>query len=154
MANKPDGGIVVVGVDDDGTTLTPTGLTPAQIATWGYDDLHASVSNYADPYVDLDVGVVALDSKHFIAIEVEEFSDLPVICKGEYPKIALSTCDAEARMKRSRSPLMSKCAKLSTAPRNSWPGRSCEPQVASHSPTAIDSPRSRGIFHERSNRQN
>jgi predicted HTH transcriptional regulator len=88
MANKPDGGIVVVGVDDDGTTLTPTGLTPAQIATWGYDDLHASVSNYADPYVDLDVGVVALDSKQFIAIEVEEFSDLPVICKGEYPKIA------------------------------------------------------------------
>ncbi len=85
MANKPDGGVVIVGIDDDGTALTATGLTPAQVATWGYDDLHSSISNYADPYVDFEVTVVALDGKEFIAIEVQEFTELPVICKRDYP---------------------------------------------------------------------
>ena len=85
MANKPDGGVVVVGVEDNGTALIPTGLAAAQIATWGYDDLHSSISNYADPYVDFDVNVVALDGKQFVAIEVREFSELPVLCKKEYP---------------------------------------------------------------------
>jgi len=85
IANKPDGGVVVVGVDDDDTVLIATGLTAGQIATWGYDDLHSSISNYADPYVDFDVNVVALDGKEFIAIEVREFLELPVLCKRDYP---------------------------------------------------------------------
>ena len=87
MANKPDGGVVVVGVDDDGTALTATGLTAAQVASWGYDDLHSITSVYADPYVDFDVSVVELDGKKFIAIEVREFSELPVLCKRDYPRI-------------------------------------------------------------------
>jgi len=86
MANKPDGGTVVVGVDDDGLVLTATGLTPGQLATWGYDDLHSSISNYADPYVDFDVRVVSLDGKDFVAIEVSEFSEIPVLCKKGYPQ--------------------------------------------------------------------
>jgi predicted HTH transcriptional regulator len=84
MANTPDGGVVVLGVDDDGTTLSATGLTSGQTATWGYDDLQSSVSNYADPYADLDVAVVLLDKKEFVAIHVWEFSDMPVLCKRDY----------------------------------------------------------------------
>ncbi len=85
MANKPDGGVVVIGVDDSGTTLFATGLTPDQVATWGYDDLHSSISNYVDPYVELDVSVVTLDRKKFISIEVQAFAELPVLCKKDYP---------------------------------------------------------------------
>ena len=85
MANKPDGGVVVVGVDDSGTALTATGLAAPQLASWGYDDLQSSISNYADPYVDFDVTAVDLDGKRFIAIRVQEFAELPVLCKRDYP---------------------------------------------------------------------
>ncbi|NCQ32475.1 MAG: hypothetical protein GW802_34565, partial [Armatimonadetes bacterium] len=53
MANKPGGGVVVIGVDDDGAALQPTGLSTDELSTWSsYDDLATSVSTYADPYVD------------------------------------------------------------------------------------------------------
>lgn len=83
MANKPDGGVVVVGVEDDDTRLLPVGLSPAELKTWTYDDLHSSVSNYADPYVDFEVVRIQLDGKDFVAIKIQEFSDIPVICKRD-----------------------------------------------------------------------
>ena len=87
MANKQDGGTVVIGVTDDGTSLTPSGLTRAQRATWTYDDLQSNVSGYADPYVELQVMTINLDEKDYVAVEVQAFSDYPVICKREYSKI-------------------------------------------------------------------
>jgi predicted HTH transcriptional regulator len=86
MANKPDGGVVVIGVEDDDKSLNALGLSTDQDATWTYDDLHSSVSNYADPYVDFNVDHVMLDGKRFIAIEVQEFSESPVLCKRDYEK--------------------------------------------------------------------
>jgi predicted HTH transcriptional regulator len=87
MANRSDGGVVVIGVDDDGESLTPTGLTQTQVATWRYDDLQSSVTNYADPAVDMDVNVVSLDGHEFIAITVSGFSELPILCKKDYSGI-------------------------------------------------------------------
>ncbi len=87
MANKPDGGIVILGVDDDGTSLNATGLTVTQLRTWNYDDLHTSVSNYADPFVDFEVNKIDLDNKSFVAVEVTQFAELPVICKRDFQHI-------------------------------------------------------------------
>ena len=84
MANKPDGGMVIIGVDDAGSALHPTGLSAEELATWSYDDLASKVSTYADPYVDFDVQVVSMDGASFVAIRVSEFDELPVICKREY----------------------------------------------------------------------
>jgi predicted HTH transcriptional regulator len=84
MANQSDGGVVVIGVDDDGVSLTATGLTPAQAATWRYDDVQSSVTNYADPAIDMDVKVVNLDGRDFVAITVSGFSELPILCKRDY----------------------------------------------------------------------
>jgi len=84
MANKPNGGVVVIGVDDDGSTLRPTGLLPDDLATWSYDDMASNISEYADPYVDFHVEVVCMDSKSFVIISVSQFDGLPVICKRDY----------------------------------------------------------------------
>ena len=85
MANKPGGGVVVIGVDDDGAALQPTGLSTDELSTWSsYDDLATSVSTYADPYVDFDIATVEMDGKSFVAIEVTQFKELPVICKRDY----------------------------------------------------------------------
>lgn len=87
MVNKPGGGVVVIGVDDDGSTLHPTGLSSEELSTWSYDDFASNVSNYADPYVDFDLGVVLMDGKPFVAIEVKQFDELPVICKKGYTNV-------------------------------------------------------------------
>jgi len=87
MANKPGGGVVILGVDDDGTRLHPNGLTQKELATWKYDDLASSVSNYADPYVDFDVDVLQMDGAHYVVIEVRQFDRIPAICKKDLPPI-------------------------------------------------------------------
>lgn len=83
MANRRDGGIVVVGVADDGTNLNQIGLSTTELATWGYDDLAASVANYADPYLSFDVAQVELVGKIYVVIEVRQFDSTPVICKKD-----------------------------------------------------------------------
>ena len=87
MANTPDGGTVIIGVAEKDDQLDPIGLRPDEIATWGYDDLHANVTNYADPFVEFDVGTVQMDGKQFIAIDVVEFAEMPVICKRDYADV-------------------------------------------------------------------
>ena len=54
MANRRDGGFVVLGVRDQDGVLTPTGLSPEELDTWRYDDVAARVSSYADPPVIFD----------------------------------------------------------------------------------------------------
>jgi len=83
LANTPDGGVVIIGVEDDGTKLTPTGLSKSEAATWGYDDLHASLANYADPFVECEVAPLKLDDCTFVVIEVREFGEIPVLCKKD-----------------------------------------------------------------------
>ena len=84
MANKPDGGVVIIGVHDDGTTLNAIGLSADELPTWSYDDFASNVSTYADPCVTFDLGVVEMDGKSFVVIKVDQFEELPVICKRDY----------------------------------------------------------------------
>ncbi len=83
MANKTDGGIVVVGVNDNGVRLDAVGLSNDEVETWTFDDLASNVSNYADPYVDFGLERVEMEGKQFIVIEVKQFDELPVICKRD-----------------------------------------------------------------------
>jgi len=87
MANKQGGGFVIIGVTDDGTSLTPAGLSADELATWSYDDLASSASNYADPYVDFAVKSVDVDGKTYAVVEVQQFDELPVICKRSLDQI-------------------------------------------------------------------
>jgi predicted HTH transcriptional regulator len=87
MANNPDGGVVVIGVEDAGTKLVEHGLTQQEVDSWSYDHLMANVSNYADPYVDVQAEVVNLNSKLYVAVSVSPFDEQPIICKRGYEKI-------------------------------------------------------------------
>lgn len=83
MSNNPGGGVVVVGVEDDNQTLRVTGLSKRELNTWTYDDFASNVSNFADPYVNFNLGVVEMDKKSFVVIEIKQFDELPVICKKD-----------------------------------------------------------------------
>ncbi len=87
MANRRDGGVVIIGVDEDkaAKTLVHTGLTESEAATWDYDELADTLSNYADPAVTFNVTTQMYDGKRFVVITVSEFDDIPILCKKDYP---------------------------------------------------------------------
>ena len=87
MANRRDGGRVIVGVEDDAGILTPVGLSTADLATWRFDDVAVRISEYADPSVDFDLEVNEYNGTQYVILQVEEFSDIPVLCKRDYQRI-------------------------------------------------------------------
>lgn len=84
MANRRDGGVIIVGVEDNGS---PTGLTAAQIPSWqNPDHLRQAVAPFADPYVYIDVDLMVSSAdglfkgRVFAILRVHEFDDVPVLC--------------------------------------------------------------------------
>lgn len=87
MANRRDGGRVVVGVEDLGDSLHPVGLDVTQLATWNYDDVADRIATYADPSVAFDLEVTEYNCRSYVVIQVEEFADVPVLCKRAYDDV-------------------------------------------------------------------
>src|SRR5690606_25824774 len=82
MANIRDGGYLIFGVDEVASgDFKPIGMQQAHFDSFNQDDVQDYINKYADPYVELGVGKFQLDSKLYIAIEIQEFSSLPVVCK-------------------------------------------------------------------------
>ena len=84
MANRRDGGRVVIGVQDLGSVLNPIGLDEAQLATWNYDHVSDRVAVYADPGVVFDLEIKEYNGRSYVVVQVEEFADVPVLCKRAY----------------------------------------------------------------------
>lgn len=81
MANRRDGGLVILGVDDD-DPLGSAGVDASIVAEWTvYDDVADQVARYADPGIEFLLAVVIRESSSFVVVEVHEFQDHPVICK-------------------------------------------------------------------------
>lgn len=87
MANKRDGGRVIIGVEDSSHVITPRGLSGPDLATWNYDEVLAGISEYADPYVEIEVKRVSCDGMEFATIRVHEFEEVPVLCKRDYQDV-------------------------------------------------------------------
>lgn len=84
MANLRDGGRVVVGIAEEQTGLDLKGLTQDELSTWSYDDLADGFAPYADPGVKFDSEIVEYKRRHFLVIRVEEFDEVPVLCRKGY----------------------------------------------------------------------
>ena len=64
--------------------LTPAGLSDDDLATWRYDDVAAALASYADPALTFDLYTREYQGKRFVVIEVQEFDELPTLCKLTY----------------------------------------------------------------------
>jgi predicted HTH transcriptional regulator len=102
MANRRDGGRVIVGVAEGGSTLDPVGLSDPDIATWNYDDVAAGVAVYADPSVSFDLEPVASQGKAFVVLRVREFEEIPILCKADFTPTTGAILRAGACYVRSR----------------------------------------------------
>ena len=81
MANRRDGGIVIIGVEDNNGALILRGVPEGDIASWTYDKLASQIANYADPAVNFDLETKRYNGNRYVVIVVEEFNDIPVLCK-------------------------------------------------------------------------
>ncbi len=85
MSNIRDGGIIIIGAKkNDNDTYEPVGLHPDHKDTYNSDHVADFVSNYADPYVKFAIEPIECENKNFIIIHVEEFEEVPVICKKDW----------------------------------------------------------------------
>ncbi|HET8760483.1 MAG TPA: ATP-binding protein, partial [Nitrospiria bacterium] len=79
MANQQDGGLVVVGVDEDVKgKIKPVGLSESDLATWKYDDVAGAIAPYADPFVSFELETKEYKGKRFVLFHVSEFDEIPV----------------------------------------------------------------------------
>ena len=84
MANIRDGGSVIIGVDQKkGGTFELTGMSEADFNSFNYETISAVVAEFADPYITFSLTKDELDGKRIVIIDVEEFQDIPVICKKD-----------------------------------------------------------------------
>ncbi|MGH7807079.1 MAG: AlbA family DNA-binding domain-containing protein [Thermodesulfobacteriota bacterium] len=84
MGNRRDGGFIVIGVEDDAGNLKPVGLNETDLATWKYDDVSDSFSEYADPSVAFELEVHENRERKYVVLVVKEFTDVPILCKKGY----------------------------------------------------------------------
>lgn len=106
MSNRRHGGRVIVGVRDDGQTLEPIGLTGEQVRTWTFDAVADQIARYADPGVTFEIEVVEHDGASYVVLEIEEFTDIPVLCKRAYDDVLRDgACYVRTRRKPETSEL-------------------------------------------------
>lgn len=101
FANTRGGGHIVIGMkrlaDDQ---YEAEGMVPDHLRTYRLDHVQAQVNRYADPAVSLDGFRHEHDGKIFFVIAVDEFEDVPVICRGGSEDGALRQAAIYVRSRR------------------------------------------------------
>ena len=86
MSNVRDGGAIVIGVGQHGENFVLTGLSQKNFDTFKQNDISSLVNEFTDPYVEITVRRIDYEHKNYVVIQVEEFSEIPVICKRDGEK--------------------------------------------------------------------
>jgi predicted HTH transcriptional regulator len=97
MANNPGGGTVIIGVEEHDGLFRPVGLAADALVTWRYDDVSSRFASYADPPIDFNLNIYNFDGRQFVALEIAEFSELPILCKIDYQPPPVSRDSGERR---------------------------------------------------------
>ena len=85
LANRRDGGSVILGVQDDGGILSPIGLADDHLESWrAYDDVAESINEYASPSVAFDREIFSFRGSQYVILNVREFVSIPVLCRRGY----------------------------------------------------------------------
>lgn len=86
MANLRDGGVVVVGVSESGERWDLTGVSDEHFATYNTDDVVDAIHKFASPSVSVILVLVPYgNERRFLAVQISEFTDTPVVCRRDGP---------------------------------------------------------------------
>jgi hypothetical protein len=106
MANRPDGGIVIIGVAESDHILSPEGLADDLLATWHYEDIADGFNTHADPPISFEYQPCEWNGRKFLILHIHEFTDVPVICKNGYRDDSNSALPFDKREKVLRKGLV------------------------------------------------
>ena len=84
MSNRRDGGFVVIGLSENDDSIEPNGLNDERLKTWKYDNVGDSLAVYCDPPIQFKIGFHKYQNHNMVLITVNEFEDMPIICKKDY----------------------------------------------------------------------
>lgn len=90
MGNLRDGGLIIVGVSERSPSWELTGISDQDLATYDADNILSATNSFASPHVEMDIVVVKYnDGKRYLAIQVHEFEETPLVCKKNSQSRAL-----------------------------------------------------------------
>jgi predicted HTH transcriptional regulator len=85
FSNVRDGGYLIIGITElDGGEFELSGMLQTHLESYTEDVVNSVVSEYADPYAIIRLERRNLDGKTFLLITIEEFHDIPVVCKKDW----------------------------------------------------------------------
>jgi predicted HTH transcriptional regulator len=83
MANLRDGGVIIVGVSEKDDRWSLEGIADGHLITYDVDDVADAIHRFASPAVSAMLVLVPYDNRQFLAIEVFEFADTPIVCRRD-----------------------------------------------------------------------
>ncbi len=87
IANRRDGGFLIVGVADIDGVPNPVGLSDDDLDTWKYDDIASKLAEYTDPSVSFESEIHESQRRKYVLLYIEEFREVPILCKKDYPDV-------------------------------------------------------------------
>lgn len=85
MANLRDGGLIIIGVSEQGDTWELAGIDEEHLSTFDPDVISSDFHRYASPHIEFTaVRVKHTNGRIFLAISVDEFDETPVVNKKAY----------------------------------------------------------------------
>src|SRR6266568_3173591 len=87
MANRRDGGTVIIGVEETNSMLNPIGLSQLDAATWRNNDrIIDALASYMTPPASFTRSIREFQGKEFVVLEIQEFAEIPIICKKNFQR--------------------------------------------------------------------
>ena len=85
MSNLEGGGQIIIGVvkHSESSSFKPEGMPKSVSETYVQDTISSTVSEYAEPHIEIELKHFSEDEKFFVVIKVFEFKEIPIICKKE-----------------------------------------------------------------------
>ncbi|MGC2744312.1 MAG: ATP-binding protein [Candidatus Angelobacter sp.] len=81
MGNLRDGGIVIVGVSERNANWEITGIRAEHLESYDADVMLGYFSTFVSPFAQVDVVQVLHDARNFLAVQIHEFQEIPLVCK-------------------------------------------------------------------------
>lgn len=83
MSNIENGGVIAVGVNPQ--TYEPDGMASEDAASFDQDTMSEWLNDKLEPEAQFHVNHLWFEGKQFVVIEVQEFTDVPLICRRPLP---------------------------------------------------------------------
>lgn len=81
MANRRDGGLIIIGVSDANRVLSADGVDSATSASYVPERVTDFINGFAAPPIEIWVGSVEHGGKVYVAIAIQPFDRTPIVCK-------------------------------------------------------------------------